>query len=470
MLPLMAHRIILFNFTEKEASIIAKAGYNVERGFVGVVHGDGPSSYLPFYAPHPPYDYDILFYNSYISADVEKEFASLCRNLIDAAGAWDAFRYFRTPPQVRVSFIGSPNGAHSLIQGGIGFVALTKAEENVSSFLEMPSDGAFSIEILHDLIAGFAGQVESVGKFYSIAKQPGGTGIYPFNTFPVLISRNHSCVAGYGTTYNQGTVPRYIILPKLKNLPHGAIEVLKCLEDVSPELFPDKVKRDWLQSDEFLLPQEKAIEEEVNQRIAEVTRFLGSKKLEREKFASENFFVREILVATEDTKREPAKRLSQVIKTALEFLGFRVENIDEKTKSAIKKEDFWVIDGTFLAITEVTGTVNKNPKIKEFNDILGRLTTIYKRRSDLILPEGLTVDGLLVLNHDIDTHPAKRPIVYSGDDQHIVEAAVEHGIGILSTVELHRIVVAVMENRLSKDAARAMIRKPGRIEFDAHEF
>ncbi|HEV8076319.1 MAG TPA: hypothetical protein VGP66_10740 [Candidatus Acidoferrum sp.] len=155
-----------------------------------------------------------------------------------------------------------------------------------------------------------------------------------------------------------------------------------------------------------------------------------------------------------------------MIKKALEFLGFGVEDIDQKTRSAIKKEDFWVTDGSFLAITEVTGTINKNPKIKEYNDILGRLTTIYKRKSDLVLPENAEVSGLLVLSYDIDNHPAKRPIVYSGADEHIAEGAVEQGIGLLSTVELHKIMVAVMENRLTKEAARAIIRKPGRIEFD----
>jgi len=460
----MAHRIILFNFTEKEASIIGKAGYNVERGFLGSLHASG--KYLPFYAPHPPYDYDILFYNSYLPSDVEEEFASRNRNLMDETGALDALRYFRTPPHVRISFIGSPKGARVLIHGGVGFISLSKAEANISSFLkERFGGGAFTIEQLHNLIAGFAGQVENVGQFYSVSDDPGG--IYPFNNFPVLSSRSGSNVAGYGTTYGRGTLPRYIILPKLTNLAQRVIETLKCLEDVYPALFPDKIKRDWLQSDEFLLPQEKAIQEQVKQRIAESTEFVKSKKIEREKFARENFFVREMLIATEDATQEPEKRLSRVIMKALEFLGFGVEDIDQKTKSAIKKEDFWVSDGNFLAITEVTGTINKNPKIKEYNDILGRLTTIYKRKSDLVLPENAEVSGLLVLNYDIDNHPAKRPIVYSGADEHIVEGATEQGIGLLSTVELHRIIVAVMENRLTKEAARAIISQPGRIEFDA---
>jgi hypothetical protein len=143
-----------------------------------------------------------------------------------------------------------------------------------------------------------------------------------------------------------------------------------------------------------------------------------------------------------------------------------VADIDETTKSVIKKEDFWVRDGDFLAITEVTGTIHKNPKVKEFNDILGRIATIYKRKTDLTLPEGVNVSGLLVLNYDYDTHPSKRPRPYTGDDDHIAQTAFEQGIGILSTVELHKIIVAVKQGLLLKSEARALLKKAGRIELE----
>jgi hypothetical protein len=72
----------------------------------------------------------------------------------------------------------------------------------------------------------------------------------------------------------------------------------------------------------------------------------------------------------------------------------------------------------------------------------------------------------VVLNYDIDNHPSKRPRVYTGEEEHIVHAAIDQSIGLLSTVELHRIIVAVKQGRISKPEARAVLRKPGRIEFD----
>lgn len=146
-----------------------------------------------------------------------------------------------------------------------------------------------------------------------------------------------------------------------------------------------------------------------------------------------------------------------------------MEDIDQKIKTVIRKEDYWVTDGNFLAIIEVSGTANKNPKVKEFNDILGRMATLYRRQNDLPLPTGYDIAGLLVLNYDVETPPSRRPRVYIGADAHIAETAVEQNIGILSTVELHKIVVAVKKGILTKHAARDLLKKPGRVEYSTPE-
>jgi hypothetical protein len=171
-----------------------------------------------------------------------------------------------------------------------------------------------------------------------------------------------------------------------------------------------------------------------------------------------------ILVATEDPSLDVAERLSTNIRTSLEFLGFEVTDIDAKIRGAIRKEDYWAKDKEFLAIVEVTATRNKNPKIKEFNDILGRMTTIFKRRD--LVPDASSITGLLILNYDLDTHPFKRPQVYAGEAEEVVRAAEEQNIGLLSTVDLYKMLVAVKEGRLSAGAARDLLKQSGRIEFE----
>ena len=451
------HKILLVNFTSKEVAAVGKAGYNVEGGFIGTPQFQR----CQFYVPHPIYEYDIFVYNTVVRPEVENEVTKsydLLKN-----GSFETLKTFNTPPHVRISFVGDTYAAKSLLFGGLLFLELEPAELNVSSFLE-GTEQAFAVKQLHRLLAGFKNQIAEVVKFIAM---PTSEAIYPFHHNAVLGTRSGKTVIAYGTTYGQGTVPRYIVLPQLQNNVHALIEILKCLEDVWPALFPDRVKKEWLEADEFLLPEETRINGEVERIIKEATMSIEAKKQEREHLANEHYFVRSLLVATENAELEPAQRLSGVVKRALEFLEFKVEDIDAKTKSAIKKEDLWVIDGDFLGITEVTGTVHKNPKVKEFNDMVGRMMTIYKRLSDLPLPANAKVTGLLVLNYDIENHPAKRPKAYTGEDQHIVDTAIEQSIGILSTVELHKIVMAVMRGHLSKDQARLLIKKPGRIEYDS---
>lgn len=451
------NRILLLNFTQNEAHLISKAGYNVDRGIMG--HFYESREQCMFAIPRPIYEYDILFYNSRLLQEQEtlsEPFRNLYRNLFTEAGSFEALLSFKHLPRVRVVFAGFDNGIDRLVQGGIANVKTTRAEPNISSFVKF-GRLSFTIEKIHDLIERLESQIESVGQFIV------GRDDFPLNHVPVLGNRSSKEVAAYGTQYDGKKELRYMILPQLKDPAKATIDILNCLQEVSPGLFPDDPLV-WLKGDEFLTNEEVRTKKEIDGIRAEAEKRVGEKQELLRDLSKKVEFAKKVLVATEDAKVEPQQRLSAVAKQALEFLGFTVIDIDAATKSAIKKEDYWVSDGPFLAITEVSGTVSKNPKIKEFNDILARMATIYKRKSELTLPEGSAISGLLVLNYDLASHPSKRPKLYTGDDEHIVQTAVEQSIGLLSTVELHRIVMGVMNGNLTKDRARALIKQPGRIE------
>jgi len=243
----------------------------------------------------------------------------------------------------------------------------------------------------------------------------------------------------------------------------AVLSLLDVLVSLEPTLFPDIIRREWYDSDEFAFGEEKIIGEQINAAIEKTKKYVDDRKTEATEIRRRYSFIKEILIATEDSELD--SRLSVRVKQVLEFLGFNVEDIDEKIKGAIKKEDFWVKDEDFIAITEVTGTKNKNPKIKEYNDLLGRMTTIFKRRD--LVPDASAIQGLLVINHDIDTHPARRPKLYSGDAEEIVEAAKDHDIGVLSTVELYKLAIGVKDGSLSKEDARKVIKQTGRIEYES---
>jgi hypothetical protein len=61
------------------------------------------------------------------------------------------------------------------------------------------------------------------------------------------------------------------------------------------------------------------------------------------------------------------------------------------------------------------------------------------------VPKEVTPSTRVLRSHDrwttfIELWP---PRVYTGEDEHLVQTAVEQGIGLLSTVELHRIIVSM---------------------------
>ena len=47
------HRILLVNFSERDAGGLTKAGFNVELGYVGMLEKRGQKDLLPYYFPHP---------------------------------------------------------------------------------------------------------------------------------------------------------------------------------------------------------------------------------------------------------------------------------------------------------------------------------------------------------------------------------------------------------------------------------
>lgn len=97
-------KIILLNFSKKDAAVIASAGFCLEQGFLGRYRE--ADHYAPFYSPHPLYEYDILIYNPYIPTGLENEFVNM-RNLGYERGSFEALsKPFRTPPIVRIAFIG----------------------------------------------------------------------------------------------------------------------------------------------------------------------------------------------------------------------------------------------------------------------------------------------------------------------------------------------------------------------------
>jgi hypothetical protein len=454
------HRILLVNFTPSDVTFLEKAGFTVEIGYLGIVeqHPDG-KKFLPYSFPRPLFEYDIYVYNSVIP---NSEIPSP-KNLLEDKKALEPLVNLPHSMTLPIAFIGSSSGFENLTLSGLNSLKLVDAHEGLSD-LQTPGHGhTFGIAELETAIIKLKNQVQHpVGQYIAWATERS----WPINHLPVIFNRNGDEIAAYGTIYDSHqsrSIPIYLVLPQLKDNVRALQGLLEVLGELRPELFPENKSRAWYNSDEFAFAEEKIIRGEINEKIKEATAFVESKELERVGVLERFRFIKDILIATEDYNVPTDDRLSMKIRHVLEFLGFEVTDIDAQIKGAIRKEDFWVKDGQFFAITEVTGTANKNPKSKEYNDLLGRMTTIFKRRD--LVPDPARITGLLIVNYDLNTHPFKRPKLYSGALEEIVESSIEQEIGLLSTVELYKTAIAVKDGQLSKEDGRALIKQSGRIEF-----
>ncbi len=452
------HRILLVNFIDSDAALLRAAGFNVELGYIGAREKRSSGDVVPYIFPRPLYEYEVYVFNSKLPSEENVVALGTPRNLLEDTRTLQMLIDLGRYRMVRIGFIGALPSFERLVCLGLPEVELVEAHEGVSDLKTITEDRPFCIPALDAAIARMEKQfIAPIGQYVVWRKDP-----YPIYHLPVVVNRNGDEVAAYGALYGQRSIPIYIILPQLRNSARAVLSLLEVLVDLRADLFPDVKSRGWYESDEFVFREERQIVKEISERITETKAYIESKQEERQNIIERFRFIKEILVASEDAA-EADHKLSVNVRKVLEFLGFTVIDMDAKVRNAIKKEDFWVKDENFLAITEVSGTRNKNPKITEYNGIAGRMTTIFKRQE--LRPEGKNITGLLILNYDTDTHPMKRPRLYTGELEEIAEGAKESEIGLLSTVELYKIAIAVKEGRMSKKDARAAIKQAGRIEL-----
>jgi hypothetical protein len=454
-----AAKILLVNFAAEDAKRLGEIALPADVGRIGRAVATSSGYNLPVMLPHPPYDYDLYVYDSNRERDFKLNPLPDDHNFGTNPRVLDGLNRYDQAPIIRISFLGPSAGLKGNLLGGAPSVETQSAHGNVSEF-RRAREWAFSIPVLHDFIARLAPRIKSVHQ-YPVSNSSD----YPLYHSPVLLNRNGDVVAMYCTTHTDKTHLSCVMLPQFDDNTAVLIDLLRVIAEVEPQVIPNLSDNSWLSSDKFLFSEEIAIEKEIESKQKELNGFIQDKRKEATEIVKKYEFIRKMLTNTEDGDKE--ERLSTIVKKTLEFLGFKVTDIDEKLKAALKKEDFWVEDTGFFAITEVSATVNKNPKTKEYGDLLARRSTIFQRRALMPEVDPSIVSGLLVLNFDIKTNPDKRPIIYGGGEQEFVGAAEENSIGLLSTVDLYRIAVDVKDGRLSREEARKVIRQFGRIVYPA---
>ncbi|MCH8947852.1 MAG: hypothetical protein IH789_09540 [Acidobacteria bacterium] len=304
------HRILLINFSDQDAATVARAGFNVEQGYIGKPQGLPNKHRVPYSISHPVYDYDVYAYSSLIPEGKDPALQPRWSNLLDRSGITEPLARFSGPPWIRISFIGECIGPSSLLMG-VPFLCTVPADPGVSEVAAIPSSHSERLPDLRQSITRLKKSISfPVGQFVQLTTKPDD--MYPYNDDPVLVSRNGNVIATYGSFVNREDSykdePVYVVLPQLKTNALALVELLKLLARLRPQVFIGMRAHDWLKGNEFAFPEEQEIEKETKKKIEETNQFIQKKRSEKSVVEKRHGFIRRILIATEEGSREDRLR------------------------------------------------------------------------------------------------------------------------------------------------------------------
>lgn len=446
-LPQKRPKILLINFSTDDQNILIKRGYNAELGLAEYPYLTPKGEVWKHAFKSPPYEYDIIIYSSDVPSVKRGTFPQIYDHPKDHGDLWELSR--SVEKGFGLSFVGSEKERENdLAPGGLPFVKLVDADVRDTS-LSLVSPRESGIKEIHSLIGKYKSKISKVRRY--IDKTSFQSKSYKK---PLIVNRRSDWVAFYDTGMKGGKLyPTYLVLPQFERNIDVVVDILNVLIDLRSDLFPGMTKLDWLENDEFIPEEVRAIEEKIKQEEKRARDFRKQKEKEKKKIAKGLKFFTQILVA-DDEHFKGNERLKPNVKKVLEFLGFSVVDRDLQIKKGKKREDLIISDKDWNALAEVRGTRRENPPEHFYSDLL----------KHLLKAKGTGPSkGLLIVNYDISKHPFRRTEIYKDSPELLKDKDGE--VGVLSTVELYRIAMAVKGGKIKKEDARNKIKKTGRITF-----
>lgn len=258
--------------------------------------------------------------------------------------------------------------------------------------------------------------------------------------------------------------PNLLIFPYV----NSQVDFILCaLQDCFPymtneDIFPDIHNIVWLNSDEFIYPEVKTLENEIvdiQQKAQEqVDKVVKQIKVVRDKTS----FLNQALIADDsDAFSEESKLKPQVVKM-FKVLGFSVTDLDEENKKLGQalKEDIQISDNGYFALVEVKGT-ERGAKASWIRVDLNAHITEYARLKKV---DTATLCSMLVFNHERRTSPLDRTHPFASDPN-LVNYCAESNITLIPIYELYKLCVAVLTDKIGVEDARAELKSLGLYKF-----
>lgn len=229
----------------------------------------------------------------------------------------------------------------------------------------------------------------------------------------------------FGKQENRGIL---IVLPQFENLSKPLKNILyDFLPDLKSELLPNLVKNNWLKLEEYLLPQIKDMQYQLDKLIREYEIKIKRINDDIEAKQKEYSFLTGILCAD-----GMGEKLVKNVKQVLEYIGYKnVISMDEQIGENNRQEDLQIQSDAEIMVIEVKGH-NGNPTEDDCQAILKYISrNLRKNREKQIY-------GILIVNHNKNFEPKKGTCPAFTKQQ--IDDAERDQYCLVSTWELYQVI------------------------------
>lgn len=241
-----------------------------------------------------------------------------------------------------------------------------------------------------------------------------------------------------GCILGRPTQGQTIVLPRLANIEDFIVSLFtEVLPEMTPSLFPFAESGKWLREREYELPSVLSIRDEqqrvrmaADARVEELENSIAEERAQHE-------WLHHLLNGTDSV-------LVNAVAKALDQLGFKsIVDVDEEldAKGRPRREDLQIQDQKHVLVVDVKGVaggVADDHVLQPHKHATLRFRE-WRKAGPEYRAEVEDVSGLAIINHQRNMPPLSRENRAPFRDE-LLEAADEHGIGLLTAWELYRLV------------------------------
>jgi hypothetical protein len=448
--PTQKPKILLINFEKADEEVLKAKNYNVERGW---------ASSNSHHFPSPGYEYDIVI------ARFDEAGYNASRSISQYGMTEDQDYYHLTEKLNGTGFVlafaeDDSLNFNSLRQCGIEDIEIVELDERDTQYEVVASTSALDgHQFSCSLLKRIAGDIK--------LPIPRGLDWRKSNTTttPIFSLANNasgkvtSCISYNKESVWNGQIGRYedfyhlkyVVLPPLtKGHIRVATDFLSQLPNWRPDLFPSDSNYSWLSSERYSSKESLAVEAKINGEIIKFENRIQELQEEQSERNLEDQYLRQLLIADDGDEFEMGQKFTDASRTALEYLGFNVQNTEKDTKTGKRREDLVCKIDDFTTLVECKGTVSQNPPESYASQLLNHMLASKCDR------------GILLINHDRKRDAFARVPIYE-DAQHIWKET--ENILVVASVELFKLIRKVQNGELSKDDARKLLMQTGRLQI-----